>query len=187
MNPYGPSKRFSMNYLDTLDHEQPAMSNHLSMNYLDTMNTSTRPKRFSMNFMDSIGSLSQGSRQSWGRGRSNENGLMDHYPLTAANTKTLVANIDMLANYMLGRYGTEFVCGQEEWRKLLELRSFLYMRLLNDATIDPSSTPLDWVSYYYLLYPQCQWYLKRSLQQLCNIQILYSVFCFYLFAHENKV
>ena len=150
-----------MNYLDTLDHEQPAMSKRFSMNYLDTMDTSTRPKRFSMNFMDTIGSSSQGSRQGGGRGRSNENGskrsgLMDQDPLTAANTKTLVANIDMLANYMLGRYGTEFVCGQEEWRKLLELRSFLYMRLLNDATIDPSSTPLDWVSYYYLLYPQCQ-------------------------------
>ena len=162
MNPYGPSKRFSMNYLDTLnkpkrfanfkddlqrmgkrfsmnyldtlDHEQPAMSNHLSMNYLDTMNTSTRPKRFSMNFMDTIGSSSQGSRQREGRGA--------RLP-TAANTKTLVANIDMLANYMLGRYGTEFVCGQEEWRKLLELRSFLNMRLLNDATIDPSSTPFN--------------------------------------------
>ena len=45
-----PIKRFSMNFLDTLDNPQ---QKRFSMNYLDSLNN-PQQKRFSMNYMDTL-------------------------------------------------------------------------------------------------------------------------------------
>ena len=54
-------KRFSMNFLDSLDHIPKAAHKRFSMNYLDShpngwnrLNNKNRRKRFSMNFLDSL-------------------------------------------------------------------------------------------------------------------------------------
>ena len=50
-----PIKRFSMNFLDTLDNPQ---QKRFSMNYLDSLNN-PQQKRFSMNYLDSLNNPQQ--------------------------------------------------------------------------------------------------------------------------------
>lgn len=45
--------------------------------------------------------------------------------LAIVKAETVIQNIDMMVDYLLGAYGLEFVCEQEEWRDLLEVRSLL--------------------------------------------------------------
>ena len=67
-------KRFSMNYMDTLKNSK---QKRFSMNFLDSLDQQPRRKRFTMNFMDTLGQkglLSKHRSSLSGHHRREENG-----------------------------------------------------------------------------------------------------------------
>merc|ERR1712008_373618 len=123
-----PIKRFSMNYLDSLNNPQ---QKRFSMNYMDTLKNS-KQKRFSMNFMDTLGQkglLSKHRSSLSGHHRREENGDVSSKRsddvVAKTKAKTVVENLDIMINYMLERYGLRVVCQSKEWHDLVDVRALL--------------------------------------------------------------
>merc|ERR1712051_191065 len=124
-----PIKRFSMNFLDTLDNPQ---QKRFSMNYLDSLDQQPRRKRFTMNFMDTLGQkglLSKHQSSLSGHHRHEENGDVGSKRsddvVAKTKAKTVVENLDIMINYMLERYGLRVVCQSKEWHDLVDVRALL--------------------------------------------------------------
>merc|ERR1712086_1201335 len=124
-----PIKRFSMNFLDTLDNPQ---QKRFSMNFLDSLDQQPRRKRFTMNFMDTLGQkglLSKHRSSLSGHHRREENGDVSSKRsddvVAKTKAKTVVENLDIMINYMLERYGLKVVCQSKEWHDLVDVRALL--------------------------------------------------------------
>jgi len=134
-------KRFSMNFLDTvnspakksgksyLEHVLgPPMDKKFSMNFLDTLGT-PKGKRFTMNFMDTLGQRGYLAKHHRSHHRREDNGDVSSKRsddvIAKAKTKTVVENLDLMINYMLERYGLKAVCQSQEWHDLVDVRSLL--------------------------------------------------------------
>lgn len=122
-------KKFSMNYLDTLDSSDPnGWSNRLS----------SRPKRFSMNFRDTIEAsdprswdnlkvrgVRGGGGRGGGGGKNDINYKRSDAVAAVSNAQGLVRSIEVMTSFMVDKYGLAFVCGQKELHDLLDMRLFL--------------------------------------------------------------
>merc|ERR1739838_703432 len=93
-----PIKRFSMNFLDTLDNPK---QKKFSMNFLDSLDQQPRRKRFTMNFMDTLGQkglLSKHRSRLSGHHRREENGDVgskrSDNVVAKTQAKTVVENLD---------------------------------------------------------------------------------------------
>merc|ERR1712051_504810 len=124
-----PIKRFSMNFLDTLDNPE---QKRFSMNFLDSLDQQPRRKRFTMNFMDTLGQkglLSKHRSSLSGHHRREENGDVgskrSDNVVAKSQAKTVVENLDIMINYMLERYGLRVVCQSKEWYDLSDVRALL--------------------------------------------------------------
>merc|ERR1712051_731340 len=124
-----PIKRFSMNFLDTLDNPE---QKKFSMNFLDSLDQQPRRKRFTMNFMDTLGQkglLSKHRSSLSGHHRREENGDVgskrSDNVVAKTQAKTVVENLDIMINYMLERYGLRAVCQSKEWYDLSDVRALL--------------------------------------------------------------
>merc|ERR1712172_78852 len=140
-----PIKRFSMNFLDTLDNPQQkrfsmnymdtlknSKQKRFSMNFLDSLDQQPRRKRFTMNFMDTLGQkglLSKHRSSLSGHHRHEENGDVgskrSDNVVAKTRAKTVVENLDIMINYMLERYGLRVVCQSKEWHDLVDVRALL--------------------------------------------------------------
>merc|ERR1712051_488707 len=124
-----PIKRFSMNFLDTLDNPE---QKRFSMNYMDSLDQQPRRKRFTMNFMDTLGQkglLSKHRSSLSGHHRREENGDVGSKRsddvVAKTKAKTVVENLDIMINYMIERYGLRVVCQSKEWHDLVDVRALL--------------------------------------------------------------
>merc|ERR1712051_333451 len=124
-----PIKRFSMNFLDTLDNPE---QKRFSMNYMDSLDQQPRRKRFTMNFMDTLGQkglLSKHQSSLSGHHHREENGDVGSKRsddvVAKTKAKTVVENLDIMINYMLERYGLRVVCQSKEWHDLVDVRALL--------------------------------------------------------------
>merc|ERR1712083_189358 len=136
-------KRFSMNFLDTLNSPAapkrsdrfysehilgPPKAKKFSMNFLDTLDKS-KHKRFTMNFMDTLGQRGFLTKHHRIHHNREDNGDVSSKRsddlIAKAKAKTVVENLDLMINFMLERYGIKAVCKSQEWHDLVDVRSLL--------------------------------------------------------------
>ena len=117
-------KRFSMNYLDSLDH--PALAKRFSMNFMDSLD-SKKSKRFSMNFRDTL-TADESRSGIWGnpeKSSSDINKKRSDEKAAVDKTMAEIQNLDFLISLAAKKYGLIKICQQPAWKELIDFNIFL--------------------------------------------------------------
>ena len=132
-----PNKRFSMNYMDSLDQDDP---NSWDSALTGSARSGRVTSRSSSSSRSSLKSTSGGLKGHKSRLRPEASRKRSDAKAAVLKAKMLSANIEMVTAKAVDKYGIGFVCAQEEWREALGVLRFLRVLLRDQRPFEFACT-----------------------------------------------